>query len=194
MQNDKRELEATCKQKIEQVVAEKQAEVEQMNIQCAKYKTDLDQLSEFRGKKDDLEKQIRILKNTLEEKEKEYKEVIHTMERKILQDKNVMKKEMLQKVNEAVANFRRVADQQMAETTKRAIRENMAITSQLKKMSTRTMDLLSENEAYKSKVSNLKLDNSLLVDSEKDLARKNQANQRVIKMLVEKIKGTCDRG
>lgn len=76
----------------------------------------------------------------------------------------------------------------MAETTKRAIRENMAITSQLKKMSTKTVELLADNEALNGKVAKLKMENSLLVDSEKDLARKNQANQRVIKMLVEKIK------
>lgn len=111
------------------------------------------------------------------------------MERKILQDKNNMKKEMLQKVNEAVANFRRVADQQMAETTKRAIRENMAISSQLKKMSSRTMELLSDNEIQETQLKKLRMDKSLLIDFEKDLTRKNQANQRVIKMLVEKIKG-----
>jgi hypothetical protein len=189
LQNDKKELEVGCRVKIEGVVEQSKIEVEQMNIQCAKYKTDLDQLSEFRGRKDDLDKQIRVLNGTLEQKEKEYKDIIHTMERKILQDKNVMKKEMLQKVNEAVANFRRVADQQMAETTKRAIRENMAITSQLKKMSAKTMELLSENESLSATVAKTKMDNSLLVESERDLARKNQANQRVVKMLVEKIRG-----
>lgn len=66
-----------------------------------------------------MEHQIKHLNALLEQKEREYKDIIHTMERKILQDKNLMKKEMLQKVNEAVANFRRVADQQMAE-----VREN----------------------------------------------------------------------
>jgi hypothetical protein len=107
LQKEKKEEELSCRAKIEQVVEGSKIEVEQMNIQCAKYKTDLDQLSEFRGRKDDLDKQIRVLKGTLEQKEKEYKDIIHTMERKILQDKNVMKKEMLQKVNEAVANFRK---------------------------------------------------------------------------------------
>ena len=55
------------------------------------------------------------LKQLLEQREREYKNNIHDLERKVLQDKNQMKKEMLHKVNEAVANFRRVADQQMAE-------------------------------------------------------------------------------
>lgn len=62
-----------------------------------------------------MENQIHSLEILLQDREKEYKEVIHSMERKILQDKNAIKKEMLQKVNEAVINFRKVADQQMAE-------------------------------------------------------------------------------
>jgi galactokinase len=99
-----------------------------------------------------------------------------------------MKREMLQKVNEAVANFRKVADQQMAETTKRAIRENMTITSQLKKMSTKTMELIQENEELTEKVSKLKKFNQLLTESEKELAKKNNSSQKVVKMLVEKLK------
>ncbi|KAJ3389949.1 hypothetical protein HDU92_000759 [Lobulomyces angularis] len=188
LEAEKKDMEAAGKQKLNIANEEYKAEVELLHIQCAKYKADLDQLSEFRGRKEDMEFQIRYMRQQLDLKEKEYKEVIHSMERKVLQDKNLMKKEMLQKVNEAVANFRRVADQQMAETTKRAIRENMAITAQLKKMSAKTMELIAENESLMVRVAKLKSKNSLLVDSEKDLARKNQANQRVIKMLVEKLK------
>lgn len=95
---------------------------------------------------------------------------------------------MLQKVNEAVSNFRRVADQQMAETTKRAIRENMVITTQLKKMSTKTVELIQQNDDLVKKVTRLKTMNVLLVENEKELAKKSQASQRVVKMLVEKLK------
>jgi regulator of replication initiation timing len=65
----------------------------------------------------------------------------------------------------------------------------MAITSQLKKMSAKTVDLIAENEALTVKVNKLKTSNSLMTESEKELAKKNQANQRVIKMLVERLKG-----
>ncbi len=96
---------------------------------------------------------------------------------------------MIQKVNEAVANFRRVADQQMAETTKRALRENVAITSQLKKMSAKTTDILDENKHLSQKVAKLTHLNTLLGQSEQELAKRNQANQGVIKMLIEKLRG-----
>ncbi|KAJ3261869.1 hypothetical protein HDU77_000682 [Chytriomyces hyalinus] len=188
LEDEKRALEVKSKNDLENTIHEWKKELDHVQTQGAKYKNDLDMLSDFRGRKDDLEMQLKRSLSLIETREKEYKDVIHTMERKVLQDKNQMKKEMLQKVNEAVANFRRVADQQMAETTKRAIRENMAITSQLKKMSARTLELIAENEGYKAKMAKLKTSTALLTESEKDLARKNQANQRVIKMLLDRLK------
>ena len=91
-------------------------------------------------------------------------------------------------MNEAVANFRRVADQQMAETTKRALRENVAITSQLKKMSAKTVEIIQENKNLAQKVAKLANINTLLSKSEVDLAKRNQSNQNVVKMLIEKLR------
>lgn len=65
----------------------------------------------------------------------------------------------------------------------------MSITTQLKKMSAKTMEFIAENETLKESVKRLKTKNGLLVDSELELARRNNANQKVIKMLVEKLKG-----
>lgn len=64
----------------------------------------------------------------------------------------------------------------------------MAITASLKKMSTKTVDFITENDALLAKVKKLKTANQLLQETEREITRKNQANQRVIKMLVEKIK------
>ena len=75
-------------------------------------------------------------------------------------------------------------------TTKRALRENVAITSQLKKMSSKTMDIMQENKVLSQKVAKLTSLNALLGQSEQELAKRNQSNQGVIKMLVEKLRGT----
>ncbi len=74
-------------------------------------------------------------------------------------------------------------------TTKRALRENVAITSQLKKMSSKTMDIIQENKVLAQKVSKLTSLNALMGQSEQELAKRNQSNQGVIKMLVEKLRG-----
>lgn len=188
LEQERKEIEQKLLLELDTLSKLSESEKAALSATCAKYKAELDTLADFRAKKDDMELMLITLNRRLELKEKEFKDLVHSMERKVLQDKNQMKKEMLHKVNEAVANFRRVADQQMAETTKRAIRENMAITSQLKKMSAKTIDLISENEQLNQKVNKLKTVNSLLTDSEQSLAKKNHANQKVIKMLVEKLK------
>ncbi|KAI9098218.1 hypothetical protein DFS34DRAFT_619985 [Phlyctochytrium arcticum] len=181
-------MDQKAQQELENALKAAHHETESLQSQCAVLKAQLNDLNTFAGRKDELEQQLKSLKAQLETKERTYKETILSIERKVLQDKNAVKKEMLQKVNEAVANFRRVADQQMAETTKRAIRENMAISSQLKKMSTKTLELIAENDTLKQKVAQLRTGNGLLNESEQELAKKNQTNQRVIRMLVEKLK------
>jgi molecular chaperone DnaK (HSP70) len=79
-----------------------------------RYNLELSELNSFTEKKAEMENQLKYSKNLREKKEVEFKETINNLERKVLHDKNRMKREMLQKLNEAVASFRRVADQQMA--------------------------------------------------------------------------------
>ena len=50
-----------------------------------------------------------------------------------------LKKEMILRVNQVAAEFRKVSNKQMAETTKRTIRENVSINAQLAKMSDKTI-------------------------------------------------------
>ena len=55
---------------------------------------------------------------------------------------NRLKKEMVAKVNQVAAEFRKVSNKHMAETTKRTIRENVSINAQLSKMSDKTLELI----------------------------------------------------
>ena len=90
-----------------------------------------------------------------------------------------MKKEMVSKVNAVAGEFRKVSDLQMAETTKRAIRENVAINQQLGRMSDKTMELLRENEALKVREKDLRWQVEVLEYNEKELAKKNINSQKV---------------
>ena len=94
-----------------------------------------------------------------------------------------MKKEMVAKVNSVAAEFRKVSDLQMAETTKRTIRENVAISTQLSKMSDKTMEIIRENEQMKLKEKELKQEIEILVAQVKELSKTNFNNQRVMEML-----------
>ncbi|KAJ3182622.1 hypothetical protein HDU87_007960 [Geranomyces variabilis] len=183
MDQEKADMVKQAQSNLDSAMAEAHKEIDSLQNQCSVYKAQLSDLHNFAARKVELEQQLIYLKGQLEAKERTFKDTVHNIERKVLQDKNMLKREMLQKVNEAVANFQRVADQQMAETTKRAIRENMMITSQLKKMSSKTMELIAENDSLKEKVARLRTNNSLLVESELELAKKNQAHQRSDQLL-----------
>ena len=97
-----------------------------------------------------------------------------------------MKKEMVAKVNSVAAEFRKVSDLQMAETTKRTIRENVAISTQLNKMSDRTMEIMRENEQLKVKEKEMKQEVEILECQVKELSKANISNQRVMAMLRDR--------
>ena len=83
------------------------------------------------------------------------------------------------RVNQVAAEFRKVSNKQMAETTKRTIRENVSINSQLSKMSDKTMELINENDDFKDKEKKQRQQIEMLEANEKELAKKNHSNQKV---------------
>ena len=86
---------------------------------------------------------------------------------------------MVSKVTSVANEFRKVSDQQIADTTRRTIRENVAVTQQLNKMSSKTVGLLDENTVLKKREKELRLEIEILETNEKELAKKNKSNQRV---------------
>ena len=83
------------------------------------------------------------------------------------------------KVNSVASEFRKVSDLQMAETTKRTIRENVAINQQLSKMSDKTMELLRDNEALRVSEMSLQRHVEVLEFNSRELTRRNVSNQKV---------------
>lgn len=108
-------------------------------------------LEEFRVQKEDLMAKFAKMEEELEKQQKDHKEVIYNLERKAVVDKDRLKKEMVLRLNQVAAEFRKVSNKQMAETTKRTIRENVSINAQLAKMSDKTMELIQENDELRTK-------------------------------------------
>lgn len=95
---------------------------------------------------------------------------------------------MIVKVSQVAAEFRRVSNKQMADTTKRTIKENVSINNQLQKMSDKVVNMVDENDSRKIKDKIFKQQIDLLEDNEKELARKNVSNIKVIRLLTEKCR------
>lgn len=94
---------------------------------------------------------------------------------------------MVAKVNSVAAEFRKVSDIQMAETTKRAIRENVSINQQLSKMSDKTIAFIRENEQLKQKEKDLIRKVEILEYSNQELTRKNVSCQKVLRLMRDKV-------
>jgi len=145
-------------------------------------------LEEFKVQKEDLMAKFAAMEGRLGEQEEHHKGIIYSLERKQVVDKDRLKKEMVHRVNQVASEFRKVSNKQMAETTKRTIRENVSINAQLAKMSDKTMELITENDDVKVKDKKNRQTCELLEINEKEFAKKNHSNQKIIRMLTEKCK------
>lgn len=93
----------------------------------------------------------------------------------------------MSKVNSVAAEFRKVSDIQMAETTKRAIRENVSINQQLTKMSDKTMHFIQDMEELKQREKDLLRRVDILEFSNQELTKKNVSCQKVLRLMRDKV-------
>ena len=87
---------------------------------------------------------------------------------------------MVTRVNQVAAEFRKVSNKQMAETTKRTIRENVSINAQLAKMSDKTMDMMKDSDELKDSEKTQRQQLEMLEKNEKELAKKNHSHLKVV--------------
>lgn len=92
---------------------------------------------------------------------------------------------MIVRVNTVASEFRKVSNKQMAETTKRTLRENVAINAQLSKMSDKTMELIQDNDELKEKETSARLQTEMLEHNETELIKKNASNLRVNSLFIK---------
>ncbi|XP_061460463.1 cilia- and flagella-associated protein 157 isoform X2 [Rhineura floridana] len=145
-------------------------------------------LEEFRIQKDEIMYKFSELEGQLMKQEEDHKEFIYNLEKKAVIDKERLKKEMMHRVNMVAAEFRKVAHSQMAETTKRTIRENVAISFQLTKITEQSFQLVQENDRLKEVHSQTLKQLQLLEENEKKMAKNSLSNQKMIWMLTSKCK------
>ena len=173
---------------ITQLKTEAQETKDQLTSEIMLINGKLEQLEDFRQNKEEFMAKYRAMEDLLEQEQSNHKDALYNLERKEVQNRDRLKKEMTARVNTVAHEFRKVSNKQMAETTKRTIRENVSINSQLAKMSEKTIELIKENDDLRAKEKKQRQDINLLEDNEKELAKKNQACQKMINMLLDKNK------
>ncbi|OBS69290.1 hypothetical protein A6R68_02200 [Neotoma lepida] len=143
-------------------------------------------LEEFRLQKEELTDKYLMLEEQLRKQEGEYKDYVYNLEKKSVLDKDRLRKEIIQRVNLVATEFRKVATNQMWETTKRAILENNNVTLQLSWVSQQGVQLLQENEQLKDVHKKLYQQVDLLENTQEIMARNSRGHKKVILMLTEK--------
>ncbi|XP_020649088.3 cilia- and flagella-associated protein 157 [Pogona vitticeps] len=145
-------------------------------------------LEEFRIQREEIMARFADLEVQLKKQEEEHRDTMYNLEKKAVIDKERLKKDMLHRVNAVAVEFRKVAHSQMAETTKRTIRENVALSLQLTKITEQSLQLIQENDRLKEARAKTLKQLELLEENEKKMATKNLSNQKIIWMLTNKCK------
>ena len=87
---------------------------------------------------------------------------------------------MVAKVNSVASEFRKMSDLQMADTTKRAIQENVSVNHQLHKMSEKTTELVKENQRLAAREKELQRQLDIAESNEREITRKNISTRKVL--------------
>ncbi|XP_027279579.2 cilia- and flagella-associated protein 157 isoform X2 [Cricetulus griseus] len=145
-------------------------------------------LEEFRLQKEELTDKYLVLEEQLRKQEGEYKDYVYNLEKKSVLDKDRLRKEIIQRVNLVATDFRKVATNQMWETTRRAILENNNVTLQLSWVTQQGVQLLQENEQLKGIQDKLYQQVEMLENTQEIMARNSRGHQKVILMLTEKCR------
>ncbi|KAI8495376.1 hypothetical protein Bbelb_268310 [Branchiostoma belcheri] len=190
LQQDKDQEKEAYEETIKSMKAEFQETKDNLSTENMNLQRALAGLEEFKIQREDLMRKFANLEEDSRKLQDEHQEQMYKLERKAVVDKDRLKKEMVLKVNQVAAEFRKVSNKQMADTTKRTIRENASINSQLTKMSDKTMDMLQEIDELRAKEKHNRQQKQLLEANEKELAKKIHSSQKVIRMLTEKSKQT----
>uniref|UniRef100_H2YPP1 Cilia- and flagella-associated protein 157 n=1 Tax=Ciona savignyi TaxID=51511 RepID=H2YPP1_CIOSA len=148
----------------------------------------LSSLEEFKVQKENLMQKFADMETKLQKQEEDHNETIYNLERKAVVDKDRLKKEMVLRVNNVAAEFRKVSNKQMADTTKRNIRENVSINAQLAKMSEKTKELVQENDDLRQNDKKQKMQIEQLESIQEELAKKNHSNLKVLKMITARAR------
>lgn len=172
---------------VEDLRREKKSYMENAEVEQRKLKATLDGLVAFKGQKVPMEIEIAQLKEKLEAQEKEFRDRERLTEIDKLQKLSRIRIEMNERVDSAVTNFRKLSDEQMAETSKRAVRENENLTRQISYLSVKTVDLIRENSELRAQMQRHVLDNQILQETVKGSLQKSVQAQKVVTLLLHKF-------
>lgn len=186
MQGRKDKMKEYMEGEIEELKEQLNLKIEHIKDENVNIRNQVNGMSEYSDKREDLMLKFEELEKMLEIVKESHSAELYVLEKEQVQDKDRLKKEMQAKVNAVASEFRRVSNQQMAETTKRTITINVAVNAKLVKLTDRVKDLMHENENLRLTLQDQNRKLEIIEKTDKSLQRKNNCTARLIELLAEK--------
>ncbi|XP_043669583.1 centrosomal protein of 63 kDa [Vespula pensylvanica] len=137
----------------------------------------LNALEDWRIARLDLMHKFEMQNQQLKDQEERHKNALHAAEKALIVGKAKMQKEMEERLNELAEKFREATNIRIADTTHRAVRENIALNQELDMMLELCRELHSNTMDYKEAVKMLKLQADLF-EEEKNIALNKTIKQK----------------
>ncbi|KAI4503984.1 hypothetical protein M0802_000455 [Mischocyttarus mexicanus] len=148
----------------------------------------LNALEDWRIARLDLMHKFEVQEQQLKEQEERHKKALHAAEKALIVGKAKMQKEMEERLNELAEKFREATNIRIADTTHRAVRENIALNQELDMMLEVSRELYSNTMDYKEAVKMLKLQADLF-EEEKNITLNKTIKQ---KNLITNLAQDCN--
>ncbi|CAF0999690.1 unnamed protein product [Adineta ricciae] len=145
----------------------------------------LNSLDELKMKKESLFNEIRQLDEQLEQQEHDQQEELYYKEKESILAKDKLRKEMVARVNDLSAEFRRVSKMQVVQTTRQIILENVRLNNQMAIIEADYNNVEIQNGKIREQKKSKSLEYSLLDERERMMARKNRKTYQLIEKLTE---------
>ncbi|XP_069694672.1 cilia- and flagella-associated protein 157-like [Periplaneta americana] len=143
----------------------------------------LNSLEEFRVQREDIIKQFKEREKEMVVKEEKHKRTIHDIETKFIVEKDKLKKEMEARIIQLSVDFQDATHVQMAATTHRAIRENIAVNNELSRMEEMQRILTEENKNLEKRYTDFKSKIKSCEEERDNIISKNMVQSVLIKCL-----------
>jgi hypothetical protein len=188
-QTTRERAERAAKKTLDDLEASTGKTIKQLTSDLDAAQKQLEDLVEFKERKEELERLHALMVLEREEERRAQAEEKAALERDIVRGKERVKKEMVDKIMETKRNLLSMTEDNLNETTKRTIMENEQMGAELSYQARETEKMLKKNKKLVLQRNAFEIELQLSQDQERELAKRTQFYQKLIKKLHEKLKG-----
>ncbi|XP_049829065.1 cilia- and flagella-associated protein 157-like [Schistocerca gregaria] len=151
-------------------------------------------LEHFRVHQDELMNKFKQQEIEIEEREKEHKRMLYEVEKKFIIAKDKAMKDMEVRQLQLSSEFEATTQMCIAASTKRAIRENIAVNNELRKVQETTYRLIKENEKLKEHDRHMKIQKELTEEEKTIVMQENAEHLKASVQFQDKNKYKNNEG